>query len=102
MHAQATAFLQRALAAMIWMRWPCCQSDRHVKSSSIRYDCRQMGCDYAAGAGFLVLQGPFCFLEGDFLLSRKYLQPHAPLVTGFVTVVFPFQYFSRPVGLIWP
>lgn len=22
----------------------------------------QMGCDYAAGAGLLVLQGPFCFL----------------------------------------
>lgn len=21
-----------------------------------------MGCDYAAGAGLLVLQGPFCFL----------------------------------------
>ena len=27
----------------------------------IRYRARQMGCDYAAGAGLLGLQGPFCF-----------------------------------------
>ena len=27
----------------------------------IRYRARQMGCDYAAGAGLLGLRGPFCF-----------------------------------------
>lgn len=54
-----------------------------------------MGCDYAAGVGLLVLQGPFCFLGVVFLVSWKHLVKEVDPIANAAELQLQLSIFLR-------